>query len=148
MADEVRDPGMGIAAALNINEHLFYEIFFAGDKFETDKRYQISDHIDLTEKAKEIIPEFLNDKLPIFCDNYFQIVASNRITPNSTLIGICESGNLVSEFENEHPERPDSWEFMGKYLDFFKNNEQVIILPRSKKIIQLVNLTIEQIIND
>lgn len=147
MSEEVRDPGMGLAAALNINEHLFYEIFFAGDKFETDKQFQISDHIDLTEKAMDVIPAFIKDKLPIFCDNYSQIIAKKNTTPNSTLLGICDSGNLVSEFESKHPDRSDSWEFMEKYLDFFKNNEEVIILPQSKRIIQLVNLTIKQIIN-
>lgn len=147
------DPGMGIAAALSVNESLYFDILHAGNIFESyPKRYNISDHIDLSEKAKFIEPEFMQKHLPMFCERYFKILDSissadnPNIVGSNDLYGICETGNLVNKIENETPDHPDSWDFMSKYLEHFDTHKDVIVLPRSMKIIQLVGIKIEDIL--
>lgn len=62
----------GLAVGLSCNDSLFYDIFSAGEKFENDKRFNIADHIDLTEKARERrLPDFMQNQLPTYCDIYF-----------------------------------------------------------------------------
>lgn len=146
MATDNQDPGMGVAVGLSINDALFYDIFQAGDIFEQDNRYSLSDHNDITAKVFFVCPDFIEILLPIFCDIYYHAKVADDGYRSGSMIDICKKAQLVTDYTNAHPELPDAWDFMEVYLEKFKDSQEVIVLPRSKKIVELKELTIEQIL--
>lgn len=148
MKNITNDPGLGVAVAvgLSINDALFYDIFHAGDIFEHDSRYSISNHLEITDKAYSICPDFIDRLLPIFCDIYSHAKSADNGIWSGTLIDECQKAQFVTDYTNAHPELPDAWDFMEVYFDMFKNNEAVIVLPNGRKIVMLNGITIEQIL--
>ena len=146
MNNRNQDPCMGVAVGLSINDALFYDIFHAGDIFEQDKRYALSEHNDITDMAFRVCPDFMEKLLPIFCDIYNHAKVAYDGYRSSTMIDNCKRAQLVTEYTNVHPELPDAWDFMEVYFKHVKEGQEVIILPRSKKVVELKGLTIEQII--
>lgn len=136
----------GMAVMLSCNDSLFYEIFSAGEKFENDKRFNIADHIDLTEKAWEQLPDFMQNQLPIYCDIYFNAKLNDYGYRSNDIDDTVRTAQFVTEYTNKHSELPDAWDFMDVYLDAFRDNQQVLVLPHSKKIVLLNGITIEQIL--
>lgn len=136
----------GLAVGLSCNDSLFYDIFSAGEKFENDKRYNIADHIDLTGKAWEQLPDFMRNQLPTYCEIYFNAKLNDNGYRSNDIDDTVRTAQFVTEYTNKHPEFPDAWDFMDVYLDAFKDNQQVIVLPHSKKIVLLNGITIEQIL--
>lgn len=146
MATDNQDPSMGVAVGLSINDALFYDIFHAGDIFEQDNRYSLSDHNDITAKAFLVCPDFMEKLLPIFCDIYYHAKVADDGYRSGSMIDNCKKAQLVTDYTNAHPELPDSWDFMEVYLDKIRVDQEVIILPRSKKVVELNGLTVEQIL--
>lgn len=141
-----QDPGMGVAVGLSINDALFYDIFHAGDIFEQNERYSLSDHNDITDRAILVCHDFMEKRLPIFCDIYNHAKIADDGYRSGTMIDDCKKAQLVTDYTNAHPELPDAWDFMEVYFDKIKAEQEVIILPRSKKVVELKGLTIEQIL--
>lgn len=146
MAIDNQDPSMGVAVGLSINDALFYDIFHAGDIFEQDERYSLSEHNDITDKAFLVCQDFMKNHLPIYCDIYNHAKVADNGFRSGTLIDDCKKAQLVTDYTNAHPELPDAWDFMEVYLEKFKDGQEVIVLPRSKKVVELKGLTIEQIL--
>lgn len=136
----------GLAVGLSCVDSLFYDIFSAGEKFENDKRFNIADHIDLTEKALEHLPEFMQNQLPIYCDIYFKAKFNDNGCRSNDIDDTVRTAQFVIEYILNHPEQPNAWDFMAVYLEEFKEGQQVIILQRSKKVVELKGLTVEQIL--
>lgn len=135
-----------LAVGLSCCDSLFYDIFSAGEKFENDKRFNIADHIDLTEKARERLPDFMQNQLPTYCDIYFKAKLNDNGYRSNDIDDTVRTAQFVTEYTDKHPELPDAWDFMDVYLDTFRDNQQVIVLPHSKKIVLLNGITIEQIL--
>ena len=108
----------GLAVALSCNDSLFYEIFSAGEKFETNKRFNISDHIDLTEKAKRLMPDFMQNQLPTYCEIYFNAKTNDNGYRSHDIDDTIREAQFVTEYTNRHPELPDTWDFMAVYFDY------------------------------
>lgn len=136
----------GLAVGLSCNDSFFYEIFSAGEKFENDKRFNIADHLDLTEKAWELKHDFMQNQLPIYCDIYFNAKCNDNGYRSNDIDDTVRTAQFVTEYTNKHPELPDTWDFMNVYFDVFKENQEVIILPQSKKVVLLKNMTIKEIL--
>lgn len=136
----------GLAVGLSCNDSLFYDIFSAGEKFENDKQFNITDHIDLTEKTWERLPDFMQNQLPIYCEIYFNAKQNDNGYRSNEIDDTVRTAQFVTDYTNKHPELPDAWDFMEVYLDKIKADQEVIILPRSRKIVELKGITIEQIL--
>ena len=136
----------GFAAALCCNDSLFYDIISAGEKFENDKRFSIADHIDLTAKAWEQLSNFMQNQLPIYCDIYFKAKFNDNGYRSNDIDDTVRTAQFVTEYTNKHSELPDAWDFMDVYLGKIKTEQEVIILLRNKKVVELKGLTIEQIL--
>lgn len=146
MTANEQDPGMGAAVGLSINDALFYDIFHAGDIFEHNKRYSISEHNDITTKTKSNYPDFVELHLPTFCEIYNQAKLADKGARTATMVDELSKARLVTDYTNAHPELPDAWDFMEIYYKMANDNQQIIILPHSKRIVELRGLTIEQIL--
>lgn len=146
MNKQKQDPAIGVAVGLSINDALFYDIFHAGDIFEQDKRYSISEHNDITVKTRTDYPDFADQHLSIFCEIYNHARLADNGVRTFTIVDELEKARLVTDYTNAHPELPDAWDFMEIYYKIAKDNQQVIILPHCKKIVELRGLTIEQIL--
>lgn len=142
-----QDPSMGVAVGLSINDAMFYDIFHAGDIFEQDKRYSRSDHNNITDMAFRVCPDFMEKLLPFFCDIYNHAKVADDGYRSGTLIDYCKKAQFVTDYTNAHPELPDAWDFMEVYFKHVKEGQEVIILPNSKKVVELKGITIEQILN-
>lgn len=141
-----QDSGMGNAVGLSINDALFYDIFHAGYIFEQDNQYSISDHKDITNIVKSSYPDFMEELLPIFCDIYNHAKLADDGIRSASMVDELHKANLVTNYTNAHPELPDAWDFMEVYFKIADENKQVVVLPHSKKVVELKNMTIEQIL--
>lgn len=135
-----------LAVGLSCNDSLFYDIFSAGEKFENDKRFNVADHIDLTERAWALMPDFMQNQLPIYCDIYFNAKLNDNGYRSHDIDDTVRTAQFVSEYTNKHPELPDAWDFKDVYFDNVKDGQEIIVLPHSKKIVLLNGITIEQIL--
>lgn len=136
----------GFAVALCCTDSIFYYVFSAGEKFENDKRFNIADHIDLTEKAWEQKPDFMQNQLPIYCDIYFKAKLNDNGYRSNDIDDTVRTAQFVTDFTNKHPELPDAWDFMDVYIKYFHPTQEIIVLPNSKRIVELKGLTIDEIL--
>lgn len=136
----------GLAVGMCCNDSIFYDIFSAGEKFENDKQYNIANHKDLTEIAWKLLPDFMQNLLPIYCEIYFRAKKNDNGYRSNDIDDTIRTASFVTYYTNAHPELPDAWDFMEVYFKIADENKQVVVLPHSKKVVELKNMTIEQIL--
>lgn len=137
---------LGLVVGLSANELFFYDTMKAGDIFETSGRYNIEDHVNLTEKAWKVIPDFMRDELPKFCDLYFNIRAQDNIERKGTWEDDYAEAIMLNNYLLEHRDSPYAEDFTAVYCEYVKDTCDVIVLPRSRKVVLLQNLKIDDIL--